>query len=1012
MEKDVHEAIEAAERNGEVIRKNVQHWIASVEGVKMEAREFLEDNRKGNKRCFKGWFPDVKARYLLSTKAMEKHKKIERLCEEQKVFDINVSLPARPLGLDSITSKDIVLFQTTKVAMEQVTDALKKDCTNFVGIHGMGGVGKTTLVKEIARKCKEEKLFDNVVMSVVSQTVNVESIQEQIADFLDLKLEEKSVLVRASRLKNRLTSVNKILVILDDVWERLELNTIGIPSGEDHKGCTVVITTRRRQVCTAMGSRDQATSIVSLDVLSKQESWELFKLQVGDIIESPTVINVAEKLVKECGGLPIALVTVGNAMRGKDLEEWKDAALELEKSNPINIEGVDENVFKCIKFSYDYLRDEEAKACFLLCCLFPDDYNIEIERLVRYGVGLNTFKRVDKIHEARRRAHLIINNLKASSLLVASEEKGCIKMHDVVRDVAKTIVLDKYFVKDDEVLKEWPNELSMDEYNGIGISLMRNEIQKYPDAWECPNLQIFLTHHYNVKQEMPEEVFKGMKKLRVLDQMHIKYSGGRRLEPSLSHLTNLRTLIIEGDRYGDMQIWGISALGELKMLTIVSFRYCWFKEPLDALRKLKNLRLVDLTFSHNCSSLFNYTGTLAEDWNFSQLEEVRVTEMVSCSVAELFKSHPRLNVLKICITDIRRIPDNFVFPYLENFHISVSAGIHSEFDVMSDYFENSLHVHNVHGMGLPNRFVTLLPGVSILSLYRLDGFRNILPNFLVCRDSFAVLKKLRVDECADLEFLINNEEVISKIPQPDCFKYLEELRLFDLPSFRGLCSNSMVLVDIPYSFIRLKVLRITSSPKMSNMGVPLNLLRRMRQLQVLNIFQCEALEYLVDLREERVEDAVEEEEGILVKLTDMTLRWLPNLEQLWKGSIGLVHLLNLKTVEIRWCDKLKVLFHWSVAQRLEQLEELTVRDCKELEEIVGRETGEEAIHKVLFPELNFLYLEGLPRLVGFYTGNLPGSQSTPKLKTVRIYGHGSVSDIAVDGKNLDTFIKDNKELLF
>ncbi|XP_038699684.1 disease resistance protein RPS2-like [Tripterygium wilfordii] len=1129
MEKDVHEAIEAAKRNGEVIRKLVQHWITSVEGIKMEAKKFLEDNVKVNKRCFRGWFPDLKTRYSLSKEAVSKNQTIKRLCEEEALFNINVSLPAPPPGIDSMASEDIVLFETTKLAMEEVMAALRDDSTNFVGIHGMGGVGKTTLVKEIARKCKEDKLFDHVAMVVVSQTINVESIQDQIGEFLGLKLGEKGEMLRANRLCDRLKSENKILVILDDVWAKLDLATIGIPLGEDHKGCKVVITTRRRQVCTAMGISVQGTRIVSLDVLTKQESWDLFKLQAGDIINSPTMITMAEKLVKECGGLPIALVTVGNAMRDKDLEEWKEAALELENSRPTNVEDMEKNVFKCIKFSYDYLVDEEAKSCFLLCSLFPEDYNIEIERLVRYGVGLNIFKRIHKIQDARRRAHSIINNLRASSLLVASQAEGCIKMHDVVRDVAKTIALDKYLVKDGEVLKEWPNEMSMDEYNGIGISLTRNEILKYPDAWECPNLEIFLMHDCHLEQEMPEEVFKGMKKLRVLDQNHNYYSRERSLEPSLSHLTNLRTLII-GHSIGPtyfrsrisiprILIRGISVVGELKMLEVVSFRLCTFEEPLDALRKLKNLRLLDLYSCTNCSSLFNYTRTVAEDWNFSQLQELCVTETMSCSVAELIKCHPRLNVLKICIDDISWTHENFVFPHLDNFVIQVGS---NGYDFVGDYFNNILHLDGKYGRLHINMIETLLSGVSILSISRLSGFRNILPHLLVGRDSLGVLKKLRVTECG-LEFLINIEEE-SKIPQPTWFLNLEELQLQRSSNFRGLCG--MVLIDLPYSFIRLKKLYIGECHKMLNIGIPFNLLRRMRQLEVLQISYCEAVEYLFDLKEE-VENAVEEEEGILVNLREMSLVRLYNLAQLWKGRIGVVHLRNLKIVKIdkcprlkllfhwsvaqkleqleelsvdygqeleeivgwetgeedtglvlfrclkrvktkycpklkvlfRWsvaqrleqleelrvfdcqkleeivgcetgeeatglipfrslkiveihgCSKLKILFHWSMAQRFEQLKELKVSNCNKLEEIVGRETGEDAVHKVLFPELQYLYMRNLPKLVGFYTGDLPGSQSTPKLETVHTTGRLPMVKIAPEGKNLDTIIKDHKGML-
>ncbi|XP_038688862.1 probable disease resistance protein At1g12290 [Tripterygium wilfordii] len=118
-------------------------------------------------------------------------------------------------------------------------------------------------------------------MVVVSQTINVESIQDQIGEFLGLKLGEKGEMLRANRLCDRLKSENKILVILDDVWAKIDLATICIPSGEDHKGCKVVIITWRRQVCIAMGSSVLATRIVTLDVSTKQESWYLFKLETS-----------------------------------------------------------------------------------------------------------------------------------------------------------------------------------------------------------------------------------------------------------------------------------------------------------------------------------------------------------------------------------------------------------------------------------------------------------------------------------------------------------------------------------------------------------------------------------------------------------------------------------------------------------------------------------------------------------------------------------------------------------
>lgn len=54
----------------------------------------------------------------------------------------------------------------------------------------------------------------------------------------------------------------------------------------------------------------------------------------------------------------------------------------------MNIEDVNDKVYKILKLSYDYLRDEEAKFTFRACYLFPEDFHIPVENLVRYVIGL------------------------------------------------------------------------------------------------------------------------------------------------------------------------------------------------------------------------------------------------------------------------------------------------------------------------------------------------------------------------------------------------------------------------------------------------------------------------------------------------------------------------------------------------------------------------------------------------------------------------------------------------
>ncbi|KAF2304662.1 hypothetical protein GH714_037329 [Hevea brasiliensis] len=207
------------------------------------------------------------------------------------------------------------------------------------------------------------------------------------------------------------------------------------------------------------------------------------------------------------------------------------------------------DVYKCLQLSYDYLQNEEAKKVFNLCSLFPEDFNIPVEYLVRYGIGLNIFEDVARVEDARRSAHSIIKSLQDSSLLSASDQKGCVKMHDVVRDVGLSMASD-YFVRDSvKKLKSWPMDID-------GVQQLH----------------------------MPEAVLARMKALQVF-RHHSKHYLNH-LQPEFGQLNNLRTLILQNYFIGDT-----TAFGELKMLEILWLSKCKFQEPFTTIERLTNLRL-------------------------------------------------------------------------------------------------------------------------------------------------------------------------------------------------------------------------------------------------------------------------------------------------------------------------------------------------------------------------------------------------------------------------------------
>lgn len=66
-------------------------------------------------------------------------------------------------------------FETRNSIFEGIMVALAdNDIVSVIGVYGMAGVGKTTLVKEINRLTLEKKLFNDAIVIVLSKTPNCE----------------------------------------------------------------------------------------------------------------------------------------------------------------------------------------------------------------------------------------------------------------------------------------------------------------------------------------------------------------------------------------------------------------------------------------------------------------------------------------------------------------------------------------------------------------------------------------------------------------------------------------------------------------------------------------------------------------------------------------------------------------------------------------------------------------------------------------------------------------------
>ncbi|KAB2059079.1 hypothetical protein ES319_A11G278200v1 [Gossypium barbadense] len=219
-------------------------------------------------------------------------------------------------------------FESRKATLEDIVEALKDPDLKIIGVNGRPGVGKTMLVKEAARRAREETMFDEVVMVIVSWNPKIKRIQGEIADALGLKLDEETVFARAMRLQQWLKKQDKrVLLILDDIWDgqRLELEQVGIAiegdqsiASEEDLGWPlmqnisengfqkfsavrfkILLTSTSREVLIDM----KTEKMFNVHVLTEEESMGWIQKVVGNAANQPGYRQLLTKVVKNCAGI-------------------------------------------------------------------------------------------------------------------------------------------------------------------------------------------------------------------------------------------------------------------------------------------------------------------------------------------------------------------------------------------------------------------------------------------------------------------------------------------------------------------------------------------------------------------------------------------------------------------------------------------------------------------------------------------------------------------------------------
>ncbi|KAK8277406.1 hypothetical protein V6Z12_D10G266000 [Gossypium hirsutum] len=1003
----VQNSVDTAKRNGEEIAGDVDKWLSAVdEKILEQVEKVMQDEEKAKKKCFIGLCTNFRTRYKLSLKAEEEAKAVAELLEHGK-FE-RVSYRAALQGIVVAPVKGYEEFESRTSILNGIMEALKDDSVSVVGVHGMGGIGKTTLVKEIARKVKG-KLFDSVVIATVTQAIDIEKIQNQIADFLGLQFEEQSMVGKAFRLRERLKEEERILVVLDDIWGKVDIE----------EGSKLLLTSRELNV---LSNGMDAQKKFPIGFLNEKEAWDLFKKKAGDCDESCDLKPIAMEVANKCAGLPIAIATVAGALRNKRLFEWKNALRELERHSSSNFMGI-AAAYSAIEWSFNYLESEEVKLTFLLCSVIG--HNGLVEDLVRYTLGLGLFDGVHTMEEARNKVLTVVANLKASALLLDSYNDKRFDIHDVVWDAAIAIALKDYrmLVLRDHAPKEWSDKEKMKTWNVISLRCPQI-IANLPKEMECSGLSFFRMA-YDGAVKIPPNFFKQTEDLKVLDLFGMQFPS---LPESIIHLTDLRMLCLKECAVDDITI-----LGELKNLEILDLSKSGIKELPKEMAQLTQLRLLDLRWCRelkiippNILSGLSKLEELYMRGSFVEWEKGGIVEneRKNASLDEL-NNLPCLTTLYVHILDVQMIPKHRFVETLDRFKIFV--GNYGAYNCFHNYESpKTLKLMLYTNIDLDNGMKMLLIKTEDLCLEGLEGVKNVFVELNNGKD-LPNLKRLHVKNGRHVQYIKTNKIGFSEL----CFIKLENLpQLVSFCSPDERCSTKPLLLfnkQTCHWITNLRRLIIKGCGKLEHLLSP-SLAGSLVQLQYFQIEDCKCLRDIIlteEIEEERKDvicfprlnslhivglpnliffnsgnhniefpllkvlkiqrcpkliefisqnsnqsgmHALFSEKIAVPSLEDMNISNLSNVKMIFYNDLAPDSFKNLQKISVWGCGSLKNLFPVSIAKDLPQLEHLRIIDCG-VEEIVSKGDGvEEQPVRFEFPQVSYLEVSGVEKLKCFYEG--------------------------------------------
>ncbi|KAG6679401.1 hypothetical protein I3842_14G129700 [Carya illinoinensis] len=297
---------------------------------------------------------------------------------------------------------------------------MESDDVRFVGIHGMGGIGKTTLAEiiydRVSSNCRfEGSSFISCVREKSTTARDIASLQKELLS--TIMQEEIHVWDhhRGIRMIKKIMQNKKVFIVLDDVDSDEQLMALAGDRKWFGPGSRVIITCRDIHPLRT----HEVNHIYKVEQLETAKALQLFSFSafkkthpMEDYKElSMDFVNYAQ-------GLPLALKVLGSLLHERKLDAWKSEKDKL-KAIP------DPKIMDVLRISFDGLQELQKELFLDMVCLFQGQHRVNYkfyEMLESFG-----HYRID------------IDVLVEKSL-ISKSEYGWLSMHDLLKEMGQEIV--------------------------------------------------------------------------------------------------------------------------------------------------------------------------------------------------------------------------------------------------------------------------------------------------------------------------------------------------------------------------------------------------------------------------------------------------------------------------------------------------------------------------------------------------------------------------------------------